>query len=156
MLLYVLWSLPVSTQAVYRAEVHQLAHSGQQWKHLDLQMSAKYDAEKEVEARQWMQEILGEPLADGLDPNAPIGGVELCKHLKDGLYLARCVDAFKENDAQNLSVLRCGACLQKEHGVRERGFIVRSHHMLPLPLNLSDTALSVAADLPTRSWEKAR
>ena len=54
-----------------------------------MQMNAKYDGEKEVEARQWMEEVLGEPLADGLDPNTPLGGVEFCKLLKDGSYLGR-------------------------------------------------------------------
>ena len=52
-------------------------------------MNAKYDGEKEVEARFWMEQILGEPLADGLDPESPLGGTEFCKHLKDGIYLGR-------------------------------------------------------------------
>ncbi len=52
-------------------------------------MNAKYDGEKEVECRQWMTEVVGEPMADGLDPDTPLGGREFATHLKDGLYLSK-------------------------------------------------------------------
>jgi len=57
-------------------------------------MNAKYVNENEIEARQWMEQILGEPIAPGLDPNEACGPRDFARHLKDGTYLCRLANAI--------------------------------------------------------------
>jgi hypothetical protein len=47
-------------------------------------LSAKYEPEKEAEAREWMEAIVGEPLA-----NQDVGPIPFHESLKDGTYLCK-------------------------------------------------------------------
>jgi len=57
----------------------------------------KYDPEGELQTRQWMEDVLGEPIEQGLDPNTPLGPTEFSAKLKDGVYLCRLLNILLED-----------------------------------------------------------
>jgi len=52
-------------------------------------LAAKYDLDKEQEARIWIESVLGEPMVEDADPDEPIGAKGFQAALKDGIFLCR-------------------------------------------------------------------
>lgn len=57
-------------------------------------MAAKYEVEKEQEARLWIEAILGEPLDPSVSADEPLGPERFHAALKDGIFLCRLGDAI--------------------------------------------------------------
>lgn len=52
-------------------------------------MAAKYEPEKEQEARLWMEAVVGEPMDPNVSPDEPLGQQRFQAALKDGIYLCK-------------------------------------------------------------------
>jgi len=85
-------------------------------------MAAKYEVEKEQEARLWMQDVLGEPLNPQVPNHEPLGPDRFHTSLKDGILLCKLADkiigpgkvkynssgiAFKQMENINNFLLAC-------------------------------------------------
>ena len=57
----------------------------------NLQKAAKYDKELDLKARQWLEEVAGEPFPTGLEPDSNT----FHEALKDGVYLCKVINALQ-------------------------------------------------------------
>jgi hypothetical protein len=55
-------------------------------------IAAKYEVEKEQEARLWMQDVIGEPLSPEVSDDEPLGPDRFHAALKDGVFLCKLAD----------------------------------------------------------------
>lgn len=55
-------------------------------------IAAKYEVEKEQEAREWMEEVLGEPIDSSAPRHEPLGPDRFHAALKDGIILCKLAD----------------------------------------------------------------
>lgn len=55
---------------------------------------AKYDIEKEQEAREWIEAVIGEPIDPSVPPSEAMGMDRFHASLKDGIILCRLADAI--------------------------------------------------------------
>lgn len=55
-------------------------------------IAAKYEVEKEQEARTWMEAVLGEPVDSSVSWNEPLGPERFHQALKDGVMLCKLAD----------------------------------------------------------------
>lgn len=56
---------------------------------------SKYDIGMEQDARRWIEEVLGEELVPGRDPNEPLGMDNFQKVLKNGVILCRLMNTLR-------------------------------------------------------------
>lgn len=56
---------------------------------------SKYDINMEQDARRWIEEVLGEELVPGADPNEPLGMDNFQKVLKNGVILCRLMNTLR-------------------------------------------------------------
>jgi hypothetical protein len=57
-------------------------------------MAAKYEVEKEQEARVWMENVIGEPLDSSVPQSEPLGANRFHAALKDGIALCKLANAI--------------------------------------------------------------
>jgi len=64
---------------------------------LHSKMKAKYEIDKEQEARIWIENMLGEPMVEEADPDEPLGMKAFQDALKDGTILCRVASIVTQN-----------------------------------------------------------
>lgn len=61
--------------------------------------AAKYDANLDLKARQWLEEIVGEPFPTGLEPDSKT----FHEALKDGVYLCKAINVLQPGSAPKIN-----------------------------------------------------
>jgi hypothetical protein len=69
-------------------------------------MAAKYEVEKEQEARIWVEEVIGEPLDAGVPSHEPLGPQRFHLALKDGIKLCKLADAIMGKGSAKINQMK--------------------------------------------------